>query len=57
VVTLPGEVLWTARYDYQPHSRLEPHLHNFFRLTVTEAGMDVSGWMLKRFPLCQAGSL
>ncbi|MDE3181506.1 MAG: helix-turn-helix transcriptional regulator [Acidobacteriota bacterium] len=26
------EVLWTARYDYQPHWKLERHRHKFFQM-------------------------
>jgi len=28
----PAEVLWTARYDYQPHSKLKRHRHEYFQL-------------------------
>lgn len=32
------EVLWTARYDYQPHWKLERHRHKFFQMIYFLAG-------------------
>ncbi|MGH9437478.1 MAG: helix-turn-helix domain-containing protein [Terriglobia bacterium] len=36
--TLPIEVLWTARYDYQPHWKLETHRHEFFQMIYFLSG-------------------
>jgi AraC-like DNA-binding protein len=32
------EVLWTARYDYQPHWRLEKHKHAYFQMIYFVSG-------------------
>lgn len=36
--TLPAEVLWTARYDYEPRSRLVNHKHKFFQVICIASG-------------------
>jgi AraC-like DNA-binding protein len=33
-----AEVLWTARYDYQPHWKLERHRHNYFQMISFRSG-------------------
>lgn len=38
MVTSPAEVLWTARYDYQPRSKLERHKHRFFQIISVRSG-------------------
>jgi len=38
MLSSPAEVLWTARYDYQPHSRLEDHKHEYFQLICVRSG-------------------
>lgn len=38
MVTSPAEVLWTARYDYQPHAKLERHKHKFFQIICVASG-------------------
>lgn len=32
------EVLWTARFDYKPHWKLEPHRHLFFQMIYFVSG-------------------
>jgi len=38
VPTSSAEVLWTARYDYQPHWRLAEHKHDFFQMIYFVSG-------------------
>jgi len=38
VLTSSVEVLWTARYDYQPHWRLAPHRHDYFQMIYFVSG-------------------
>jgi AraC-like DNA-binding protein len=38
VLTSCVEVLWTARYDYQPHWRLAPHKHDYFQMICFVSG-------------------
>jgi AraC-like DNA-binding protein len=38
VLTSSVEVLWTARYDYQPHWRLAQHKHEYFQMIYFVSG-------------------
>ncbi len=38
MLTSSVEVLWTARYDYQPHWRLAPHKHEYFQMIYFVSG-------------------
>lgn len=38
MITSPAEVLWTARYDYEPRSRLEHHKHRYFQIICVHSG-------------------
>src|SRR5437870_9412540 len=38
MLTSSVEVLWTARYDYQPSWKLEPHEHDYFQIIYFLSG-------------------
>ncbi|MBI1765290.1 MAG: helix-turn-helix transcriptional regulator [Acidobacteria bacterium] len=38
MLTSSVEVLWTARYDYQPSWKLEPHAHDYFQIIYFVSG-------------------
>lgn len=41
MLTLLAEVLWTARYDYKPGSRLTRHRHDYFQMIYFISGSGV----------------
>jgi len=50
MATSPAEVLWTARYDYRPHSRLENHKHKYFQIICVRSG-EGCFWLGQEIPL------
>ena len=50
------DVLWTARYDYQPGWVLEPHHHNYFQMLYVLSGKGAFQMEDQEFPL-RAGLL
>lgn len=50
------QVLWTARYDYQPHWRLAEHTHEFFQMIYFLSGSGIFMLNGKRLNV-EAGSL
>jgi AraC-like DNA-binding protein len=53
MLTSLTEVLWTARYDYQPHWRLERHHHNYFQMIYFLSGSGCFFMEDKEYPLSQ----
>jgi AraC-like DNA-binding protein len=45
------DVLWTARYDYQPGWVLEPHRHKYFQILYVLGGKGVFQLEARDFPL------
>jgi hypothetical protein len=41
MLTSSVEVLWTARYDYQPAWKLEPHEHDYYQIIYFLSGSGI----------------
>ena len=56
MLTSSVEVLWTARYDYQPHWRLKKHKHDYFQMIYFVSGSGCISVGEEEHPI-KAGSL
>jgi AraC-like DNA-binding protein len=56
MLTSSVEVLWTARYDYQPHWRLTKHKHEYFQMIYFVSGSGCISLGEEEYPI-KSGSL